>query len=86
MKVKITIQNTTESRYSKNIFNRKHPEEMKEIKSAVLMFDQVIKQGTNEIEVTCPMGDHPNLWDEFEPNLYRLKVEMSDGDGRTRQQ
>ena len=46
-----------------------------------LMFDQIIKQGTNEIEVTCPMGDHPKLWDEFEPNLYRLKVEMSDGDG-----
>ncbi len=29
------------------------------------------------------MGDHPKLWDEFEPNLYRLKVEMSDGDGST---
>ena len=45
------------------------------------MFDQVIKPGTNEIETTCPMGDHPKLWDEFEPNLYRMKIEMTYEDG-----
>lgn len=26
------------------------------------------------VTVTYPMGDHPLLWDEFAPNLYRMKV------------
>ncbi len=28
------------------------------------------------IEDTYPMGDSPLLWDEFEPNLYQLRVEL----------
>src|SRR5699024_3366994 len=33
-----------------------------------------IKNGNKEFTVTYPMGDHPLLWDEFNPNLYSMKV------------
>jgi hypothetical protein len=80
-KVIITVQNTTE-----NVVLSKISLTGNALRNEIegiggLMFDQVTKPGTNEIEVTCPMGDHPKLWNEFEPNLYRMNIEMSDGDG-----
>ena len=81
VKVKITVQNTSEGEVPVKISLLGNAAGNESDKIGGMMFDQIIKQGTNEIEVTCPMGDHPKLWDEFEPNLYRLKVEMSDGDG-----
>ncbi len=80
-KVIITVQNTTENEVQSKISVIGNALGNESEKIGGMMFDQIIKPGTNEIEVTCPMGDHPDLWDEFEPNLYRLKVEMSDGDG-----
>lgn len=32
-----------------------------------------------EVTLVYPMGEQPLLWDEFNPNLYRLKVEFSAG-------
>ena len=48
-----------------------------------LMFDQMVTAGSNEIVIECPMGEDPVLWDEFEPNLYRMKIEISGPDGHT---
>jgi hypothetical protein len=80
-KVKITVQNTSEFQIPVKISVMGNAVDNESNKIGGMMLDQIIKQGTNEIEVTCLMGDHAKLWDEFEPNLYRMKVEMSDGDG-----
>jgi len=80
VKVKITIQNTSENEVPAKIALIGNAADNESDKIGGMMFDQLIKQGTNEIEATCTVGDHPKLWDEFEPNLYRLKVEMSDGE------
>ena len=29
------------------------------------------------VEIIYPMGDHPLLWDEFNPNLYTMEVQLS---------
>ena len=34
-------------------------------------------KGENEIEIVLPMGNNPYLWDEFDPALYRLNVELA---------
>jgi hypothetical protein len=80
VKVKITIQNPVDYVPVKLSLTG-NLEDNESDKIGGLMFDQIIKPGTNEIEVNCAMGDHPKFWDEFAPNLYRLKVEMSDGEG-----
>ena len=36
-----------------------------------------IKGKSTELEIVYPMGDHPLLWDEFHPNLYSLKVDLT---------
>jgi hypothetical protein len=33
------------------------------------------------LDITYPMGGSPALWDEFSPNLYTLKVELSSPEG-----
>ena len=32
---------------------------------------------TAAVTIAVPMGEHPKLWDEFSPNLYRLKVALT---------
>lgn len=32
--------------------------------------------GDSSVTVEAPMGEHPQLWDEFTPNLYRLKASL----------
>jgi hypothetical protein len=32
---------------------------------------------TAVVTIAVPMGEHPKLWDEYSPNLYRLKVAMA---------
>ena len=40
-------------------------------------------KGENEIEIVLPMGNNPYLWDEFDPALYRLKVELANHNSTT---
>ena len=35
-----------------------------------------LKRGENKIQVEYAMGDNPRLWDEFNPNLYALHVQL----------
>ncbi|MCR8668925.1 beta-glucuronidase [Aestuariibaculum sp. M13] len=42
-----------------------------------------INQGTsNQVELVYPMGDHPQLWDEFNPNLYDMKLTLNSVQGK----
>ncbi len=43
-----------------------------------LMLDQQITAGSNEIDIKYSMGEDILLWDEFAPNLYRMKIEVAD--------
>ncbi|GGB21408.1 sugar-binding domain-containing protein [Puia dinghuensis] len=36
----------------------------------------------DSLDIDLPMGDHPLLWDEFDPALYRLRVKLDNGDIR----
>lgn len=44
-----------------------------------------VKKGTTELTMTLPMGDGMLLWDEFEPNLYKLSAQLSTGAGKDEQ-
>lgn len=35
-----------------------------------------LKKGENKIQLTYAMGDNPRLWDEFNPNLYTLRIQL----------
>ncbi len=64
-KVKLSAQSTSEET----------PLKLKEIRS-----DFEVNSTSKTITVTYPMGDTMLLWDEFNPNLYELSVELeSDG-------
>jgi len=38
------------------------------------------------VEISYPMGSSPALWDEFNPNLYRMDLELKSGEGRDAKQ
>jgi hypothetical protein len=37
----------------------------------------------DSVNLDYPMGDHPLSWDEFDPVLYRLTINLNSGDSRT---
>lgn len=39
-----------------------------------------IKEKDQVIEMIYPMGESPNLWDEFNPNLYSMEVTLTGGE------
>ncbi|MDH3649412.1 MAG: beta-glucuronidase, partial [Saprospiraceae bacterium] len=39
--------------------------------------------GSHTIELDYPMGDNPSLWDEFNPSLYTLTINLQDEKGQT---
>jgi len=45
--------------------------------------DIVLPSGWSTSTLVYKMGDDPLLWDEFTPNLYKLKVELATEDGKT---
>ncbi len=51
---------------------------------ALLPLDQTVTSGKDStlLTVTYPMGEHPLLWDEFNPNLYRMALTLK-GKGGT---
>lgn len=49
-------------------------EQLKPVVKAV-----ALQKGINTVEVVYPMGNHPLLWDEFNPNLYTLSLQLKSG-------
>ncbi|HEX9511444.1 MAG TPA: glycoside hydrolase family 2 TIM barrel-domain containing protein [Puia sp.] len=44
---------------------------------------EVAVQGdSTTVDITYPMGEHPLLWDEFQPNLYTLRVSVTGPGGQ----
>lgn len=48
-----------------------------------LTLDHPVVKGSNIVDISFPMGDNFRLWDEFEPNLYRMKIGIKDAEGNT---
>lgn len=44
-----------------------------------LLQEAELQTGLNTLEIDLPMGDHPLLWSEFHPALYRLDIRMEQG-------
>ena len=42
-----------------------------------------LKSGKNQVRVDYPMGDDVRLWDEFDPNLYKLKTIITQKENNT---
>jgi hypothetical protein len=81
VKIKLDVQNATGSDGSVKISvtGKSLNHEGRNIDG--LSADHPVVQGSNKIEITCPMGEDPLLWDEFEPNLYLMNIEISDAGG-----
>lgn len=81
VKIRLTVQNTTGSESNISIAITGKAERGENNSIGGLKLDHHTVQGTNEIDINCPLGDDPLLWDEFEPGLYRMRIEISGADG-----
>ncbi len=54
-------------------------EPMKGGRRSSLLTQDVVIAGPTTVEIDYPMGDNVQLWDEFNPNLYRMKVALEAG-------
>jgi len=52
-----------------------------ELERVVHKFISKEGEGGEIIELSYPMGDSPALWDEFNPNLYQMDLELKSGEG-----
>ncbi len=49
--------------------------------AATLVVPLRLQQGENEVSVLIDMGENPHLWSEFHPDLYRLRMTLTDRKG-----
>jgi len=57
------------------------PETGSQLKSMLHKFNIKGNEESKNIEIIYPMGASPALWDEFNPNLYRMEVELKSAKG-----
>ena len=80
--VKMSIRNSTGEKQDCNITVQAHgsgdrpADKIPEITQNIQVDD-----GWNEVEMVYPMGESPLLWDEFDPNLYTINVELKSSVG-----
>jgi len=53
-----------------------------QLKRVVHKFSMKGNEESKNIEIVYPMGASPALWDEFNPNLYQMEVELNSAEGR----
>jgi hypothetical protein len=82
VKAILDVLNTTGSDDTLQIIISGKSEQNESIGPALMAFQHIALKGLNNIEVIYPMDDNPLVWDEFTPNLYRMKIEISDAQGR----
>lgn len=83
VKVKLNVQNETgsDSQVIISLSGKSLNNDALDIRE--LIIDKPVDAGSNEVVIDCPMGGDILLWDEFEPNLYRMKIEISSTDGQS---
>ena len=52
-----------------------------QLKSVVHKFSMKGNEESRDIEIIYPMGASPALWDEFDPNLYQMALELKSAQG-----
>lgn len=72
-----TVSSTGNITLSASTFNTKQLLKVKPLTKAY-----AISNGVGSLEMELPMGDKIATWDEFDPALYRLKVSLTNKDGK----
>lgn len=83
VKIKLAVQNTSDSAGTIKIAITGKSVNHPDLNLTGSALEHYVVRGTNNIEINCPMGDDPLLWDEFEPNLYRMRISITDANGNT---
>ncbi|MBE9517931.1 MAG: beta-galactosidase, partial [Bacteroidetes bacterium] len=82
VKVKLKVRNYTGSTQSCTLnlhsISVKSGEKLEKVAHEFSMKDV---EDFETLEITYPMGSSPALWDEFNPNLYRMDLELKSGEG-----
>lgn len=79
IKVRLQVNNDTKKQVKgKATFTITRPNE--NLKSEV---NVVSNDSVTFVESTIPLGKNVKLWDEFNPNLYQIAVELNTSDGKT---
>lgn len=79
-KIKLKIENKTGKAVKVNLklnaksFNTSSPVALEELSALI-----DLKANQSEVEMVYPLGDKMQLWDEFNPTLYRLHASLSAG-------
>lgn len=74
--IRVEAENPTLKLAQGSLDIRVIPENFKGYTKVTLSQSVALKNGTNLIELVCPMGDDVAFWDEFSPNLYRMTAEL----------
>ncbi|NOR34020.1 MAG: beta-galactosidase, partial [Bacteroidales bacterium] len=73
-----STQTCTLNLHSKSV---KSGEKLEKVVHEFSMKDGADGADAETIELIYPMGSSPALWDEFNPNLYRMDLELKSGEG-----
>ncbi|MDX1284961.1 MAG: glycoside hydrolase family 2 TIM barrel-domain containing protein, partial [Draconibacterium sp.] len=75
VKVKAVVQNT-KLKEQKIEIEAEAEHKKTEVETPEKFFDFTLAPGENIVTLTYPLGDDALLWDEFNPNVYELLLEM----------
>lgn len=81
-KVKVVIQienNSTENQTAKLTLVAN--EKSLESNSLNALKEEITINGNKEVVLNYDMGNHPKLWDEFNPNLYQMQISLDSKSG-----
>ncbi|MGK9477828.1 exo-beta-1,4-galactosidase [Melioribacter sp. OK-6-Me] len=80
--VRAVLSNITEKeRAAKIVLKAKSFNTEKVDEVAPLIRDIKINKGKTDVEIIYPMGENIQLWDEFNPALYKMTIELIDESG-----
>jgi hypothetical protein len=79
VRIRVKVNNLRGSRVSALIEMAAISENPGREKLAPLRKEIIVQGPQAEYEMVYQMGEHPLLWDEFNPNLYTMKVRLAEG-------
>jgi hypothetical protein len=82
LKADLKVQNSTGRAQTFSIkLQAKNLESGEQVEAMAHEFSMEEDEESRSIELIYPMGDSPALWDEFNPNLYLMDVELTSEEG-----
>jgi len=78
--VKIRIRNASDKQQKGKLVLQAQSEQKERDNNLQAVERDFQVSGSKQVEIVYPMGDDPQLWSEFHPNLYKMKVSL-EGNG-----